>query len=366
MTISSSPKAIPGPFVWWRSLAMQAVLGFLFGYVILHPASMVIFQCLDPRMADAMPDEMAGGFFAPIAQSFTLAHLPMALVFSIMAAVIAALYGYHRLAISFQRDRLAEELAHNEKLRTDLAAQAERLAQKNEELARLELANRRTTQFMAHDFKTALGCIAGFSKELFEMPELQQKPKVANALACIRRQAHRVIGSVSDLLQLARVRETGPPRMESVSVAGLLEEALSDFSLPAEAKQVSLGEQHTRCPPVLANRSLLRRVLCNLVSNAIKHNKPGTRVWLDAQVHPSGRAVVFSCRDDGAGVPPELLPSLFHEFTTNGDCSGGLTGLGLAFCKAAVEAHRGRIACKNLRQGVQFLFAIPIAQGVSQ
>ncbi len=245
-------------------------------------------------------------------------------------------------------------------LQAEMTERAARLARENERLSRLESANRRTTEFMAHDFKTALSCIGGFSDELLEKPALREDPEIAGALACIRRQAHRMMGSVSDFLQLGRVREQGAPPMESVRVTELLQEAAGDLSLPTQPGHVALGEQHRHCPAVWANRQLLRRVLCNLISNAVKHNGPATRVWLDARVHPSGQEVVFSCRDDGAGVPPEVLPLIFDEFFTTGDAVSGSTGLGLAFSKGAVEAHGGRIWCENLPQGTQFLFTIPV------
>jgi signal transduction histidine kinase len=340
--------ALPIP---WRTLARHGLFGLLFGYLVLHPLSMVIFQWLDPRMTAAMPHNAMShrttdGVFAPISLSFTPAHLPMALAFGMIAGLIATGYAYHRSTVSLQRDRLAE--------------QADQLQQKNEQLARLELANRRSTQFMAHDFKTALSCIGGFSQKLLDKPALRDDPEVSGALACIRRQAHQMMGSVLDLLQFARMRERGDPPKEAVSVTKLLGDAAGDFSLPAHAQQVTLGEQYRHCPDVLANQQLLHRVLCNLISNAVRHNRSGTHVRLDAELHLSGREIVFSCRDDGAGVPADVLPSLFREFAEVRDASHGSTGLGLAFCKAAVESHGGRIWCENLVQGTQFCFTIPL------
>ncbi len=338
----------------WRRLGWHAVTGFLFGYVVLHSLSMLIFQWLDPRMAEAMPNHRAAGsLLAAAVHSFQPDMLPMGLVFGLVGAAIATFYGYHRLAVSFQRDRLAQELARNEKLRGELAVQ-------NEELAALELANRRTTQFMAHDFKTALNCVGGFAGQLLAKPGLRDDREVAEALTCIRRQAHRMTGAVLDLLQLARMGEKGKPSVQRLSVTEVLHEAVGDFSLPAHAARIGLGDRHRRCPPLCANRDLLRRVLCNLVSNAIKHNGPNTRVCVDAEVSESGREVLFSCRDDGAGIPPEVLPLLFRKFAPAKEFSHGSSGLGLAFCKAAVEAHWGRIWCENLPQGSQFCFTIPL------
>ncbi|MGC8638799.1 MAG: sensor histidine kinase, partial [Isosphaeraceae bacterium] len=330
----------------WRTLGWQALAGFCSGYLVLHPISMEIFQYLDPRIAAAMHHGTHRGFVGPIAHSFNFEHLPMGLVFGLVAALIATFYGYHRLVLTFQRDRLAEELRRNELLRATLAEQAGQLKQQNEDLVRLELTNRRGTQFMAHDFKNALGCISTFAHVLLETPALRQDPNVANALTCIRRQAHRMAGSVVDLLQLARVRERGAPVMERISVGDLLHEAVGDFSLPAHTEHIAVGSRHEDCPPVWANRELLRRVLCNLIANAIKHNGPGAQVWVDAHAEETGQEVVFSCRDNGAGIRPEVLPSLFQEFAATDGSSRGSTGLGLAFCKTTVEAHKGRIWCE--------------------
>jgi signal transduction histidine kinase len=242
-----------------------------------------------------------------------------------------------------------------------LAEQAKLLRQNNEELAKLELANRRTSQFMAHDFKTSLGCVSGFATQLLEQPRLCEDHDVASALVCIRRQAHGMMGSVADLLEFARVRERREPRMQPICTSELLQETVSDFSLPAHAEHIALGDNYSSCPPLVADPRLLRRVLCNLISNAIKHNGPDTQVRLDAQAVESRMEVLFSCSDDGAGIPPEVLPSIFTEFATANDASRESTGLGLAFCKAVVEAHGGRIWCESTPpQGAQFFFTIPL------
>jgi signal transduction histidine kinase len=273
----------------------------------------------------------------------------MGLVFGVIGAVITSFYGYYRLRLAAQRDRLA--------------AQAETLKQNNAELARLELANRRTSQFMAHDFKTSLGCVAGFATQLLERPQLQEDRDVATALVCIRRQATAMMGSVADLLEFSRVRERCQPRMKPTSVAELLQEAVSDFSLPAHTQRITLGENYSSCPRPFADGRLLRRVVCNLVSNAIKHNGPDTHVWLDSRVDESRTELLFSCCDDGGGIPPNVLPSIFTEFTAANESSGDSTGLGLALCKAVVEAHGGRIWCESLpQQGTQFFFTIPLCK----
>ena len=346
MKTGGLPEAFPALCSRWRSLIWPATVGFLFGYIVLHPMSMVVFQWLDPRCA-VVPHGETGALLGPIVHSFHLNMLPMGLVFGVFWALIATFYACYRLTITVQRDRLAE--------------QAEMLKANNEELARLELANRRTSQFMAHDFKTSLGCVAGFATQLLEQPQLQGDRDVADALVCIRRQANAMMGNVTDLLEFSRVREGRQPRMKPTSVAELLQEAVSDFSLPAHTERITLGDHHPSCPRLFADARLLRRVLCNLISNAIKHNGPDTQVQLDAQVVESHTEVIFSCRDDGAGIPPEALPSIFNEFTSTNDSSRDSTGLGLAFCKTVVEAHGGRIWCESIPEhDTHFFFTVPL------
>ena len=348
MTIAYPPTAAGKPPVSWRRLIGPATAGFLFGYAVLHPVSMVIFHWLDPRLA-AVPYREGGALLGPIAHSFRLGMLPMGLVFGAIGALIATFYGFHRLALAAQRDRLA--------------VQARLLSQRNDDLARLERANRRTSQFMAHDFKTALGCVSGFATQLLQRPRLTQDDEVAGALTRIRRQAHRMMGSVTDLLEFARVGERGDPRMEPTFASELLRDAVNDFSLPAHAERISLGEKFLNCPPVMVDPRLLRRVLCNLISNAIKHNGPQTRVRLDAERTESRAEALFSCCDDGAGIAPEVLPSIFAEFAGTGGSSGDSTGLGLAFCKTVVEAHGGRIWCESVpEQGARFFFTVPLPE----
>jgi signal transduction histidine kinase len=84
---------------------------------------------------------------------------------------------------------------------------------------------------------------------------------------------------------------------------------------------------------------------------------------LDAQLAESRSEILFSCCDDGAGISPEVLPSIFTEFAGAGGRSGDSSGLGLAFCKAVVEAHGGRIWCESMpEQGARFFFTIPLSK----
>jgi NtrC-family two-component system sensor histidine kinase KinB len=111
--------------------------------------------------------------------------------------------------------------------------------------------------------------------------------------------------------------------------------------------------------------------LQNLVDNAIKFSPPKGVVTVSARVaedgelgpdHPAGRRVVVEVRDQGVGIAEEYQQVIFELFAQAPDGRGHGTGLGLAFCKLAVEAHGGTIAVESTPgSGSTFSFTIPLA-----
>jgi signal transduction histidine kinase len=116
-----------------------------------------------------------------------------------------------------------------------------------------------------------------------------------------------------------------------------------------------VAESH---PPVWADPRLVSRILHNLVGNSIKFTPEGGVIRVSALADsPSALRVAVS--DDGPGIPAELRERLFQKFST-GDVKGRGTGLGLAFCRLAVEAHGGRIwVDTEPGRGSTFNFTLP-------
>jgi len=347
-----------------RYFLKETFIGFLFGFFILHPVSMLIFRWLDFSAQHHGDHGSANPLLGPIVHSFQLDMVPMGLVFGLFCALIAHINGRYRRTITLQRDSLSEQLKLNERYRAELEEQADLLRKRNEKLAELEQANRRNTQYMVHDFKTHLGAILGFSNLLLEKDGMDQNEEVDTALRRIRRQALQMMGEVNDLLDYARFQNKKEICMEEATVSELLTEAANDFSIPEHFRRIEVGEEHCQCGTVHGNPRLLKRIFTNLITNALKHNSPKTQVKLDAKPSLNGDRVVFSCCDDGNGIPAEILPSIFEDFTTVSSDVEGSTGLGLAFCKTTVELHGGRIWCESrINQGTAFYFTIPFSCG---
>lgn len=328
---------------------------------------MIIFHWLDFSQTHHGSPTTAG-ILDPLLHSFRADMIPMGLVFGVVSCGLALATGYHRLVTASHRDTLAQQLLRNERYRSDLEGQTVLLRRRNEQLAQLEQANRRSTRFMVHDFKTHLGTILGFANLLLDEEAPLRGEAMRVALRRIRRQGLQLQRAVDDLLEMARLQARGSLNLTEEPVGPLLAEAMEDFALPAHARRVQVGGEHLSCEPVRGDGRLLVRVLNNLIANALRHNPPGIRVTVDARPETEGREVLFSCIDDGRGIPAGDLATLFKEFSARpSSAEAASSGLGLAFCKAAVEAHGGRIWCESVEgAGSRFFFTIPCRKEVRE
>jgi len=322
--------------------ARHAAAGALFGYLVLHPVAMGIFRVLDGPSVPGSPGET---FLRALGEAFHPHMLPMGLLFALFCSAIGAADGWLRGLVLEQRAQLAR-----------LVRQLER---ERHQLVRLHEMHRRSTRFLVHDLKTHIGCILGFAELLGTSPAIAGDRECADAVARITRQAKKLMDGVTDLLELARMQEGHRPAREQVPVARLLDEVREAFLLPLHEGRLRIEAPDREAAPLLVagDRKLLLRVLCNLVSNALSHAPEGTRVKLTVRLDPDDPEwLEFSCSDRGPGVPPEALPHIFDEFRSG----RGSSGLGLAFCKAAVEAHGGTIQCQSSPgEGCTFTVRLP-------
>jgi signal transduction histidine kinase len=122
-------------------------------------------------------------------------------------------------------------------------------------------------------------------------------------------------------------------------------------------------------PQVCADPEKIVRVLVNLIGNAIKFTPKGGRIEVSACDMTDGWVTV-SVRDNGEGIPPEDHDRIFEKFGQVTTRHGGRemsTGLGLAFCRLAVEAHGGRIGVESRpAEGALFYFTLPVLQAASR
>jgi signal transduction histidine kinase len=186
---------------------------------------------------------------------------------------------------------------------------------------------------------------------------------------------HRMLGLVNSILYASRLENGEMPLAREVcSLPPLMHRAVHEQSAMAAARQVTLVCEDA--VPAHAWRAwidpdLIARVLQNLLDNAIRSTPPGGSVALRIEPWPEragaaldgdGRLPRHYClvvADDGPGIPPEMEGRLFGRFATNRRQGAGL---GLAFCKLAVEAHGGQIWAESTTgRGAVFRFTVPIS-----
>ncbi|MBN1936511.1 MAG: PAS domain-containing protein [Anaerolineae bacterium] len=121
-----------------------------------------------------------------------------------------------------------------------------------------------------------------------------------------------------------------------------------------------IDESPDNLPAVWGDAEVIGRVLQNLVDNAIKFTPAGGEIRMTARHDPETAQMLVSVADNGPGISPEVQERLFQKFAT-GDTPGRGTGLGLAFCRLAVEAHGGRIWVESEPgKGTTFTFSLPV------
>ena len=213
---------------------------------------------------------------------------------------------------------------------------------------------------VSHDLRdplSAIGmCVTGLERGLHQDPAER-----AELLSAIRSSVDWAQGLIADLLDIASI-ESGKLSFEArpVDPVILIARAAHLFDLAAREKSVSLtAVAPDELPAIMADERRTLQVLSNLVSNALKHTKPGGHVRVTAR--PVQREVVFAVEDDGPGIPDDEVPKLFDRFwhARRGSEQAG-TGLGLAIAKGIVDAHGGSIWVESeVGSGSTFKFSLP-------
>ena len=239
----------------------------------------------------------------------------------------------------------------------------ERLHRSNQELRESERLRQSLTDMLVHDLRNPITALLGvldlLGMTLGDKLTSMHQQLLSNA----RHSGHTLITLVSEMLDVSKM-EAGKLQLtpEPVDISALLQEnaAAVEGLMQLEGQTLRL-EAEPGLPPVTCDRHLIGRVIANLLSNAIKHTPAEGVITLRMERRPV--EVIISVVDTGSGIPPEYLGRIFEKFTQaekDARAHRG-TGLGLTFCKMAIEAHGGRIWAESaVGQGSTFSFALPV------
>jgi two-component system, OmpR family, phosphate regulon sensor histidine kinase PhoR len=214
----------------------------------------------------------------------------------------------------------------------------------------------------SHELRTPLTSIRGFVEAL-EDGAVNDPATSERFLGKIRTHADRMAALVGDLLELSRL-ESGerPPQWEEVMPSEVVEDVIASFGGLAERKQITLARGEGSAPPVVTDADRLRRILENLVENAVKYTPAGGRVSVGSSAGPDGAAVLV-VEDNGPGIAAEHLSRIFERFYRVDRARSrelGGTGLGLAIVRHLAEGMGTSIAvASEPGQGTRFTVTVP-------
>jgi two-component system phosphate regulon sensor histidine kinase PhoR len=238
------------------------------------------------------------------------------------------------------------------------------------ELRRLENVRREFVANVSHELKTPVTAIKGFVETLRE-GALDDRPQAEHFLDIVARHAERLQAIIEDLLSLSRLEqeEEAPELMRrETPLADVLQAAVHDCAVKAEAGQIVVS---VTCEPGLCasiNAPLIEQAIVNLLDNAIKYSKAGSKVWLE--VTQDGPEILISVRDQGLGIPQQHLPRLFERFYRVDKARSrdhGGTGLGLAIVKHIALAHGGQVSVTSaVSKGSTFTLHLPVTPAVAR
>ena len=232
-----------------------------------------------------------------------------------------------------------------------------------QDLTPLEEIERQRAAFLgtvSHELRAPLTSIKGSTAALLRTPSALDSAETQQFLRIIDSQADHLqdlIGALLDVAQIdAGVLSVSP---EPSDLAVLVDRAVDTFQSGGGRRNVQT-DLSPDLPWVLAGRRRIEQVLTNLLTNAARHSPASSIIRVSAAL--DGVHVAISVADDGVGIAPERLPSLFRRFfRAAGDPPDGVAaGLGLAVCKGIVEAHGGRIwaASDGPGRGAVFTFTL--------
>jgi len=255
-----------------------------------------------------------------------------------------------------------EEVEARVETHLELRRQKRKLQESYDQLRALETLRDSLVHMIVHDLRSPLAGIYGFLELIREKAKGSIPAETVLYIDEALKSSRQMIQLISDVLDASKM-EAGQMKLKlaGCDLVGAVKESIAGLKSLA-------GERTVRFSPgknpakVLADRELVLRILQNLLANALKFTRDGGTIALD--VEPAGDLVRVSVKDDGPGIAPEYRQKVFEKFAQVELRDGRQrhsTGLGLTFCKLAVEAHGGRIGVDSEEgKGSSFWFELPV------
>jgi two-component system sensor histidine kinase/response regulator len=233
-------------------------------------------------------------------------------------------------------------------------------------LRELEKVRDDLMKMIVHDLKSPLTSVLAALEMVLDGDFGPVSPAQRRALGDAEAKAEDLLALIEDLLEVARIEEASIQLdVQPIAPAALLTEVLHEWEMRLAQEEASATMDVADDTPVFnADKGLIKRVFSNLIQNALTHSPRNVSISLRARHDGATDGVLFTVADNGPGIPAEYHEIIFRKFEQAKSPAAPRvrsSGLGLAFCKLAVEAHGGRIWVQSAEgKGSQFHFTLPV------
>jgi signal transduction histidine kinase len=232
------------------------------------------------------------------------------------------------------------------------------LKQQRDALQRLELQKEQLVAFLVHDLKNPVNAIDLQAQGVER--DAQASERSRRAVGKIREETRALLRMITNLLDISKADEGRlAPSVKTIEIDKLVQGVLDELGARAARSNVKIRSE-LATHELRGDPDLIARVLTNLVDNAIRHAPEDSEVVIHAVA--VDRGVELRVADSGPGVPRDLRDSVFERFRTGETTTRTNRGLGLAFCKLAVEAHGGRIWIEDGSPGAVFCVRLDVGR----
>ena len=256
-------------------------------------------------------------------------------------------------------------LIENAQLKEELEEERRQLEKKNEELLALEQIRDDLTNMIIHDLKGSLGEIMA-NLDLLSYVQLERQDR--ECLDTAIQGSENLLRMILDMLDVRRMEE-GRLKLhyEKFKVGELIEGVIEKLKTLIKQKEIEVKTViDEKVSSWIADQSLIERVLSNLLTNAVGYSRRRGKIEIISRYHHMTEQLQIEVKDDGKGIPGEFQQKIFEKFSQVDDGFSerrNSTGLGLTFCKMAVEAHKGKIWVESEEgRGSTFIFLLPLRQ----
>lgn len=260
------------------------------------------------------------------------------------------------LVIIKSRQKIKKANALLESKNLEISNKAEELLTMNEKLRELSNFKDSMNSFLVHDLKNPLNTIINIGN-------LNHS---GNQIETIKQSGKQMLNLVMNILDISKYEnKTMKISTEDISVTQIINKAYNDIQYLAEKKSIRLMINYSTDFIVSVDPEIIERVFVNIFSNAIKFSKNGENIQVFAE-ELNQTHVKIIITDHGEGIDNDFLPMIFDKYTQTNERKLGITpstGIGLTFCKMAIEAHSCEIGADSVvGQGSSFWFTLPLTQ----